>query len=60
MSIRKLEAPDGYVYTRGEFWGKTVYLGIHDAPEAWTLTPESELELVPAEEALEELEEVLT
>lgn len=43
MSIRKLEAPEGYVYVCGESSGKVVYLGKNDTEERWTLAKESEV-----------------
>lgn len=43
MSIRKLEAPEGYVYVCGESNGKVVYLGKNDNEERWTLVKESEV-----------------
>lgn len=43
MSMRKLEAPDGYVYVCGETSGKAVYLGKNDTEERWTLMKESDV-----------------
>lgn len=51
--MRKLTAPDGYVYTNGESSGKIVYLGKNDREENWTLISEAEDEELTAEEALE-------
>jgi hypothetical protein len=37
VSIRKLEAPEGYMYTNGETSGSIIYLGIYDSPSNWSL-----------------------
>lgn len=53
MSMRKLEAPDGYVYVCGEHSGKVVYLGKNDTEERWTLVKESDEPDISDSEALE-------
>ena len=53
MSIRKLEAPDGYVYVCGEHSGKVVYLGKNDTKERWVLVKESDEPDISDSEALE-------
>lgn len=40
--MRKLEAPEGYVYTNGETSGTVVFLGKHDSADNWRLIPEAE------------------
>lgn len=52
MSMRKLEAPDGYVYVCGEHSGKVVYLGKNDTKERWVLVKESDV-LEPVSETEE-------
>lgn len=52
-NIRKLEAPDGYVYVNGEFSGKVIYLGKNDKEEHWLLTQEANCVEITAEDALE-------
>lgn len=43
INIRKLEAPEGYVYIYGETSGKIVYLGKNDVEDNWTLVKESDV-----------------
>lgn len=43
MSIRKLEAPEGYVYVCGEANGKIVYLGKNDNEDRWILMKETDI-----------------
>ena len=51
MRIRKLEAPEGYVYVCGESSGTVVYLGKNDTEERWELVKESDvLEPMPETE----------
>ena len=50
MSIRKLEAPEGYVYTNGETSGKLVYLGKNDSADNWKLVEVTEIVLSETEE----------
>lgn len=44
MNDRILIAPDGYVYTNGTAYGKTIELGCNDKAENWRLITESECE----------------
>lgn len=53
MSMRKLEAPDGYIYVCGEHSGKVVYLGKNDTKERWVLVKESDEPDISDSEALE-------
>ena len=44
MSIlRKLEAPDDYVYVCCETYGKVVYLGKNDSEDRWVLMKETNI-----------------
>ena len=40
----KLIASEEYVYTNGEVWGKEIFLGVGDTPEAWREVPITEVE----------------
>jgi hypothetical protein len=44
MNDRILIAPDGYVYTNGTAYGKTIELGCNDKADNWRLITESECE----------------
>lgn len=46
--MRKLIAPDGYVYTNGETSGSIIYLGKNDKEENWMLVEESDESLTEA------------
>ena len=46
--MRKLIAPDGYVYTNGETSGSLIYLGKNDKEENWTLVEMSDDALLEA------------
>ncbi len=40
--MRKLEAPEGFVYTNGDTEGSVIYLGKHDSPDNWHLVDAGE------------------
>ena len=35
ITLRKLEASEGYILTNGEVYGKEIYLGVYDSAENW-------------------------
>lgn len=49
MERIKLTASEGMIYTNGEAYGKTVYLGVNDKPENWYEITEEEYQAKMAE-----------
>ncbi len=51
MSRVKLVATEGMIYTNGESFGRTVFLGTGDNPDNWWEISESEYEKILEESA---------
>lgn len=50
MKSNKFEAKEGMIYTNGEAFGKTLYLGNNDSIENWYEITEEEYEKIIAGE----------
>ena len=54
MERKPITAPEGYVLTNGEAYGKEIYLGIYDSAENWHEITDAEYEAIMAAQLPEE------
>ena len=57
MKHRKIEATEGMIYTNGEAFGKTIYLGNNDSIENWYEITEEEYEKIISDNGGEDTNE---